>query len=79
MEVSGQLHDPAALPSEEPQVLTEDEIWRVPEPVWTLWSREKSFAPAGNRTPTVQSLAHHYTDWAILDISQVIIEEKMYY
>jgi hypothetical protein len=36
MEMSGQLHDPAALPSEEPQVLIEDEIGRVPEQVWML-------------------------------------------
>jgi hypothetical protein len=25
---------------------------------WTLWSNEKSLAPAGNRTPVVQPLAH---------------------
>jgi hypothetical protein len=28
----------------------------APEPAWTLWSREKSLAPTGNRTPTVPSL-----------------------
>jgi hypothetical protein len=26
----------------------------APEPVWTLWRREKSLDPAGNRTPAVQ-------------------------
>jgi hypothetical protein len=26
-------------------------------PVWMLWSREKSFAPARNRTPAVQPVA----------------------
>jgi hypothetical protein len=25
-----------------------------PEPVWTLWSRDKSFIPAGKRILTVQ-------------------------
>jgi hypothetical protein len=28
---------------------------RFPEPIWTLWSRTKFLAPAGNRTPVVQS------------------------
>jgi hypothetical protein len=36
-----------------------------PEPVWTLWRREKSLVPAGNRTPAVQPVTRHYTDWAI--------------
>jgi hypothetical protein len=27
------------------------------EPIWTLWSRDKYLAPAGNRTPTVQPVA----------------------
>jgi hypothetical protein len=38
----------------------------TPGPVWTLWSRDKSLASAGNRTPAVQHIARRYTDWAIL-------------
>jgi hypothetical protein len=29
------------------------------------WSREKTLASTGNRTPAVQPVAHRYTDWAI--------------
>jgi hypothetical protein len=35
---------------------------------WTLWRREKSLAPAGDGTPTVQYLACRYTDWAVYQI-----------
>jgi hypothetical protein len=37
----------------------------APEPIWTLWSTEKSLAPSGNWTTAVQLLARHYTVWAI--------------
>jgi hypothetical protein len=37
----------------------------APEPVRTLWSRDKSFTDAGNLTPVVLSVVWHYTDWAI--------------
>jgi hypothetical protein len=40
--------------------------WWVPQPVWTLCSREKSLAPAGNRTPAIQPVTRRYADWAIL-------------
>jgi hypothetical protein len=36
------------------------ESWWAPEPVWTLWSTDKSLAPAGNQTPAVQSVARRY-------------------
>jgi hypothetical protein len=45
MEISGQLHAPAALPP----VQTELWVGWVPEPVWTRWRRRKAPAPAGNR------------------------------
>jgi hypothetical protein len=32
----------------------------APELVWLLWSREKSFAPAGNQTPAIQAISHLY-------------------
>jgi hypothetical protein len=38
MEVSGQLHAPAALP---PEIESPVPIRWTPEPVWTTWSREK--------------------------------------
>jgi hypothetical protein len=30
--------------------------------VWTMWNREKSLVPAGNRTLAVQPVARRYTD-----------------
>jgi hypothetical protein len=55
-----QLHASAALTpvKEHPVPIAEEAGW-VPEPVWMLWRREKSY-PAGNRTPTVQPVARFY-------------------
>jgi hypothetical protein len=39
---------------EEPPVYIGEEVGRAPEPVWTLWRREKSLAPAGIRTSAIQ-------------------------
>jgi hypothetical protein len=33
----------------------------APEPVWTLWRRDKYLALAGTRTRTVQPVARRYT------------------
>jgi hypothetical protein len=56
-EVSGQLHAPAALlPGKEPPVPIGKKNGWVPNLVWTLWSTEKSLAPAGNRTTAVQHI-----------------------
>jgi hypothetical protein len=61
MGVSGQRHAPAALlpPGKEP--IVQEAGW-APEPVWTQRLEEKSFAPAGDRTPVVQPVVRHCTD-----------------
>jgi hypothetical protein len=69
MELSGQLHAPVALPpGKQPPVRTESEVGS--EPVWTLWSGQKSLSASGNRTPAVQPLARRYTDWANAFVKQ---------
>jgi hypothetical protein len=63
MEVTGQLHASAALPTgKNPRYLLDKRLSGPPEPVWTLWSTEKSLAPARNRTLAVHSVARRYTD-----------------
>jgi hypothetical protein len=49
-------------PCEESLVPTGEEAWWTPEPVWVLWSKEKSLAPAGNQTPPIQARAHCHTN-----------------
>jgi hypothetical protein len=62
MEESGQLHAPAALyPWKERPVTIEGEAESAPEPIWTLWSRDKSVNLAENQTPAVHPIAHSYT------------------
>jgi hypothetical protein len=39
--------------------------WWAAEPAWALWNREKSLAPAGNRTPAIQSVASRYPYWSV--------------
>jgi hypothetical protein len=63
MEVSGQLHIPAALPQgERAHVTTGEGAGWVAEPVWTLRRNEKFLIPTGNRTTAVQIVARRYTD-----------------
>jgi hypothetical protein len=57
MEVSGQLHDPAALP---PGPIVYEAGW-AQDSVWTLWKREKS-CTAGNGARAVQHVARRYSD-----------------
>jgi hypothetical protein len=54
-----------ALPPEKgpPVPIVQEARW-APEPVWTHRLGEKSSAPVGDRTPIVQSVVRHYTDWA---------------
>jgi hypothetical protein len=63
MEMSCQLHVPAALPpGKELSVPIVQEAGWAPEPVWTFWSTEKCLSPDGNRTPAVESVACGYTN-----------------
>jgi hypothetical protein len=56
MEVSNQLHASAVLlPKKESPISIGQEIGVAPEPVWTLWRIEESFAIAGNRTQILLS------------------------
>jgi hypothetical protein len=51
MGVSGQRHAPGKGP---PVPIGQEAGW-APEPVWTQRTKEKSFAPAGDRTPIARS------------------------
>jgi hypothetical protein len=44
-----------------PSILIRYEAGWAPEPVWTLWSREKFLTSAGNRTPVLQPVERRYT------------------
>jgi hypothetical protein len=57
MGVSGQRHAPAAIlpPGKGPPVPIVQEAGWAPEPVWAQRIEEKSFAPAGDRTPIARS------------------------
>jgi hypothetical protein len=77
MDVSGQHHDPvASLPGKNPVTL-EKEAGGVPEPVWTLWKREKSLGPFANRIPyrpdhslvTIPYHSYVYYRTSILDLN----------
>jgi hypothetical protein len=63
MEVSGQLHVPAASPSgKESHLPSQYEAEKVQRSIWTLWSRDKSLVPTGNRNPAGLSVGLRYTD-----------------
>jgi hypothetical protein len=47
-----------------PPVPTVQEAGWTPELVWTQRIEEKPSASVGDRTPVVQSVVRHYTDWA---------------
>jgi hypothetical protein len=65
MEVNDHLHAIADLaPGKEPEYHYIRARWS-PGSVWTPWRTEKSLAPGGNRTPTVQPVVSRYTNQAI--------------
>jgi hypothetical protein len=58
MEASSQFQAPAALsPEKEFLMPIENEVGWAPESAWTMWRRDKSFALAGNRSPSAQPVA----------------------
>jgi hypothetical protein len=70
MEVSGQLHAPAALPpGKEPLVPIGQEAGWAPEPVWMRWWREISQPLPGLKPPIIQSIAQCYAT----ELSQLLL------
>jgi hypothetical protein len=66
MGMSGQHHASAALyprGKDPPIPIAQKASWAL-EPVWTQRLEEKFCASVGDRTPVVQSVVRHYTDWA---------------
>jgi hypothetical protein len=74
MELSGQLHAPAALSlvRKFPLLSGQDAGW-APEAVWVSWKREKSLAPSGNRSTAAQSVAYRYTACGIFSSKQITL------
>jgi hypothetical protein len=66
MGVSGQHHALAALNPRGKDPRYPLEAGWAPEQVWMQRLEEKSSASVGDRTPVVQSVVSHYTDWATL-------------
>jgi hypothetical protein len=55
---------PLFTPGKGPPVPIVKEAGWTSEPVWKQRLEEKSFSSSGDRTPIVQSVVRHYTDWA---------------
>jgi hypothetical protein len=53
--------------------------WVCTEPVWMLWSKEKSLTLPRNRSLIVQPVARRYTNWAIpeVDISACSVRSEL--
>jgi hypothetical protein len=73
MEMSSQLHAPAALPlgMEPPVTVGKEGGWALPQSQ-TGWCKEKSLSPARNQTLAVQPIVHHYTDSAIPNLNKSV-------
>jgi hypothetical protein len=56
MKLTGEVNLPAALvPGKQSLTPIEYVAGRIPEPVWTFWTRSISFMPAGNRTTVLST------------------------
>jgi hypothetical protein len=73
-EWSASRRDHALPPGKGPPVPIGQEAGWVLEPVWMQRIQEKSSASVGDRTPVIQSIASHYTDWATLDPQSEIVQ-----
>jgi hypothetical protein len=75
----------ALPPGKEPPVPIVQEAGWAPEPVWTQRLEEKSSVSVRYRTPVVQSVFRHYTDWATLTscdslyLTQFLLEKLTFY
>jgi hypothetical protein len=66
MEVSGQIHVPAALIQRySPWYQLDRKLGEPSEPVWMLWRRKKSLSLTGNRILAVQLTDYLYTESVI--------------
>jgi hypothetical protein len=66
----------ALPPGKGPPVPIEQEAGWAPEPVWTQGLEEKSSASVGDRTPIVQPVVKHKTDWATADPNVINITDN---
>jgi hypothetical protein len=66
----------ALPPGKEPSVPIVQETGWAPEPVWTQRLEERSSASVGDRTPAVQSVVRHYTDWATAALLITLIQKE---
>jgi hypothetical protein len=79
MEVSSQLHAPAALPPGKRSESNWIGGWVGTRAGFTLWSRENCLSPAGYWTPATQPTARRYTDWAIPGVCSLLWDEYFTY
>jgi hypothetical protein len=81
MEVSGQLHAPAALSPKERAPSTHwIGGWVGPRAVLDAVVKRKIISPcreSNPRTPIVQLVAQRYTDWAIMALKNTVYRQKM--
>jgi hypothetical protein len=78
MGVSDQRHAPAALyprGKDNPVPIVQGAGW-APESVWTQRLEEKYSVPVGDRTPIIQPVVRHYTDWATAAPAEVGVCEE---
>jgi hypothetical protein len=66
----------ALPPGKEPPVPTVQEAGWAPEQVWMQRVEEKSSASIGDRTPAIQSIVRHCTDWTTLVPLNTVIKRK---
>jgi hypothetical protein len=70
---------PRFSPGEKPPVPIVQEAGWAPEPVWTQRLEKKSCASVGDRTPTVQSVVRHCTDWATPAPNLILLGEFLFF